>query len=383
MGIVKYIWQQSNWPHLHWDDGAILPLYGEICRKQGELLTHFKGLGMDGGEALRHSQLEVLVDEAVKTSEVEGVVLNPNAVRSSLARRLGLPTAGIPEVRDRYADGVVAVLLDATEKFAEPLTDQRLWGWQAAMFPGGYSGLSPIRIGAYRTELEGHMRVVSGPLDHPKVHYLAPPGERVGTEMQNFLAWWAASQVERPDLLRAGLAHLWFVTIHPFEDGNGRIGRALAEMALAQAEKQPVRCYSLSAEIMRERTAYYDILERTNCGGGDITEWQLWFLAILGKALDHSRQVLENVLAKSQFWQAAVHIALNDRQRKVLTRMLEGFEGGMTTRKYKGLAHTSPATAQRELSDLLKKGLLMQTPGTAGRNVSYQINWGLSRKGKV
>lgn len=378
MSTAKYIWERSNWPHFHWDDGVLLPLYGEICRKQGELLAHVNGLGMVGGEVLRQSQLEVLVDEAVKTSEVEGVVLNPNAVRSSLARRLGLPTAGIPEVRDSYADGVVAVLLDATEKYAEPLTDQRLWGWQAAMFPGGYSGLSAIRIGSYRTETEGQMRVVSGPLDHPKVHYVAPPGERVGAEMRNFLDWWTASQVERPDILRAGLAHFWFVAIHPFEDGNGRIGRALAEMALAQAEKQPVRFYSLSAEIMRERSGYYDILERTNRGDGDITEWQLWFLAIIGKALDHSRQLLENVLAKSRFWQAAMHIALNDRQRKVITRMLEGFEGGMTTRKYKGLAHTSPATAQRELADLLKKGLLVQTTGTAGRSVSYQINWGLS-----
>jgi Fic family protein len=227
------------------------------------------------------------------------------------------------------------------------------------------------------------MRVVSGPLDHPKVHYVAPPGERAAAEMQTFLAWWAASHTERPDILRAGLAHLWFVAIHPFEDGNGRIGRALAEMALAQAEKQPVRFYSLSAEIMRERNGYYDILERTNRGNGDITEWQLWFLAIIGKALAHSRQVLENVLAKSQFWQAAGHIILNDRQRKVVSRMLEGFEGGMTTRKYKGLAHTSPATAQRELADLLKKGLLLQTPGTAGRNVSYQVNWGLGRIEKV
>ena len=374
MTAGKYIWEKPGWPNFHWDDKALLPLYGQVCRQQGELLAQVKNLGLAGSETYRQIHLEIMVDEAVKSSAVEGVAVNPEAVRSSLARRLGLPTAGIPEVLDRYADGVVAVLLDATENYREPLTDQRLWSWQAAMFPGGYSGLNPIRVGAYRSEEDGPMRVVSGPLNRPKAHFVAPPGALVAAEMGKFLKWWAASRIERPDILRAGLAHLWFVIIHPFADGNGRIGRALAEMALAQAENEPARFYSLSAEIMRDRKSYYDILEITNRGDGDITEWQLWFLAVIGKALEQSRQVIDKVMTRVRFWLASGQIAMNDRQRKVVSRMLEGFEGGMTTRKYKGIAHTSPATAQRELADLVSKGLLIQTPGSAGRSVSYLLN---------
>lgn len=370
----KYIWEKPGWPNFRWDDKALLPLYGQVCRRQGELLTQVKNLGLAGGENYRQARLEVMVDEAVQSSAVEGVTLNPEAVRSSLVRRLGLPAAGIPEVHDRYAEGMVSVLLDASENYREPLTDQRLWGWQAAMFPGGYSGLTPIRIGSYRTEADGPMQVVSGPIDHPKVHYVAPPGAQVASEMRRFLGWWAASRPDCPDLLRAGLAHLWFVIIHPFEYGNGRVGRALAEMALAQAENDPTRFYSLSAAIMRDRKGYYAILEKTNRGAGDITEWQLWFLGMVGKALLHSRQVIDQVMTRVRFWLAAGQISLNERQRKVVARMLEGFAGGMTTRKYKGLAHTSPATAQRELANLVSKGILLQTPGSAGRNVSYLLN---------
>jgi Fic family protein len=332
-------------------------------------------LGLDVKEQAR---AEVLIEEVLKTSEIEGERLDAGAVRSSVARRLGLPTAGLPEIRDRHADGVVEILLDATLDFEKELTAERLFGWHAALFPTGYSGLHPIRVGNWRDDRNGPMRVVSGPIGREKIHYEAPPAEGLDREMARFLRWWAKSRHEGDGLLRAAMAHLWLVAIHPFEDGNGRIARTLSEMALAQDENLAPRFYSLSSRIMAERESYYAVLDRTNKGDGDLTEWMNWFLGCMAKALMHSSALLANVMQKARFRQHHAQTELNDRQRKVLNQLLEagpsGFEGGMTNRKYAGMTHVSRATAQRELADLVTKGVLQANPA-GGRSASYDLAW--------
>lgn len=371
--VLTYIWQKSTWPDFHWDGAALLDLLGECRFRQGQLLARLKGLGF---EMQQQARADVLVEEALKTSAIEGEMLQPDMVRSSVARMLGLPTAGLPAVVDRRTDGVVEILLDASRNYTEPPSAQRLFGWHAALFPTGYSGLRRIKVAGWRDDAAGPMRVVSGPLDRERVHYLAPPAERLESEMQRFIHWWAKGSRSLDGVLRAGVAHLWFVAIHPFDDGNGRIARALTEMALAGDEDQPYRCYSLSAQIMQEREAYYRILEHASQGDGEITEWLSWFLSCMTRAIGRSEELLSIVLEKHRFWQHNAGKALSGRQQKVINRLLdagsEGFEGGMTNRKYAGIAHVSRATAQRELADLLGKGLLRLNPG-GGRSTSYSL----------
>ncbi|TYO96737.1 Fic family protein [Geothermobacter ehrlichii] len=371
----QYIWQHPSWPNFRKDSEALIKPLGECRFKQGSLLAQMRELGM---EVRQQARAEVLIEEALKTSEIEGEKLDPKAVRSSVARRLGLPTAGLPEIRDRHADGVVEILLDATRNHDKPLTAERLFGWHAALFPTGYSGLQKIRVAAWRDDLDGPMQVVSGPVGREKVHYEAPPAKRVPREMERFLHWWEESSQKEDGLLRAAVAHLWFVAIHPFDDGNGRIARALTEMALAQDEALAIRYYSLSSQIMADSASYYSVLERTNKGDGEITGWLLWFLDCMSRAILRSNELLTNVLVKARFWQRHVQTELNDRQRKVINRLLEagpdGFVGGMTNRKYAGMTHVSRATAQRELADLVNKGILRQNQ-QRGRNVSYSLVW--------
>ena len=285
-------------------------------------------------------------------------------MRSSVARRLGLPTAGLPSKSDRQADGVVDILLDATLNHKEVLTTQRLFGWHAALFPTGYSGMHKIRVAFWRDDHNGPMQVVSGPVGREKIHYQAPPATRLANAMNNFFRWWEKSLAEVDGLLRAAVGHLRFVAIHPFEDGNGRIARALTEMALAQDENLSTRYYSLSAQIMAERKAYYQILEHTNKGDGEITEWILWFLQCMSKAILNSDNLLANVLLKAHFWQRYAQIILKERQSNVINRLLEagpgGFEGGLTNHKYAGMGHVSKATAQRELADLVQKVVALE-----------------------
>jgi Fic family protein len=368
---IQYVWQLPSWPKFRWDDAALLQPLGHCRFQQGSLLAQMRALGFEDRQQAR---ADVLVEEVLKTFEIEGERLDPRAVRSSVARRLGLQTAGLPLVRNQHADGVVEILLDATQYHENELTAERLFGWHAALFPTGYSGLHKIRVAAWRDDRNGPMRVVSGPIGREKIHYQAIPAERLDDEMDRFMRWWRESQQEVDGLLRAGAAHLWFVALHPFDDGNGRIARSLTEMALAQDETMATRYYSISSRIMAERESYYAILDRTNKGDGDITEWMIWFLDCVTKAILQANSLLGNVMQKSRFWQCHAQTVLNDRQRKVVNRLLEaghgGFEGGLTNRKYAGIAHVSRATAQRELADLVRKGFIGANPG-GGRSASY------------
>jgi Fic family protein len=320
------------------------------------------------------AQVEIFTEETLKTALIEGENLNKQAVRSSVARKLGLPSAGLPV--NRQIDGLVSILLDATKNHNEPLTQKRIFGWHAALFPTGYSGMHRIRVGKWRGETP--MQVVSGPVGRETVHFEAPPASLIPSETRRFLEWWDRSRNSMEGILRAAAAHFWFVTIHPFEDGNGRIARALTDMALSQDDMQSIRYYSLSSQIMTERDSYYHVLERCQKGKGDITEWLAWFLECFCRAILHSEEILSNVLAKSAFWKIHAQDPLSDRQRKIINRMLDsgkgGFEGGLTTRKYVALAKVSRATAFREMELLVKLGVLKENRGK-GRSTSYDLNW--------
>jgi Fic family protein len=371
----KYIWQQASWPDFQWDSATLIEPLGNCRFQQGALLTQMKELGLD---LRQQARAEILTQEVIKTSEIEGERLDPDAVRSSVARRLGLPTAGFPSTEDRQAEGVVDILLDATINYRQNLTEERLFGWHASLFPTGYSGLHKIRVASWRDDRNGPMRVVSGPIGREKIHYEAPPAERLSGEMHRFIHWWKISHTEIDGLLRAAVGHLKFVAIHPFEDGNGRIARTLTEMALAQDENLLTRYYSLSAQIMTEREAYYQILDHTNTGDGDITSWIKWFLGCMTRAILDSGKLLSNVMLKARFWKRYAQAGLKERQSKIINRLLEvgpgGFEGGLTNRKYAAMGHVSKATAQRELADLIQKDILRLNP-SRGRSTSYDLCW--------
>ena len=371
---MTYLWQLKQWPALRWDSEALLPLVSRARLAQGKLLTKIGSLGF---RLSREAQADILTEEAVTTSAIEGERLNRDSVRSSVARHLGLPAAGLAPA-NRSVDGLVEVLLDATQRYETPLSAARLKRWHAALFPTGYSGLRKIRTGAWR-RAEQPMQVVSGAVGRERVHYEAPPGQRVEHEMKRFLAWWKASATREDGLLRSGLVHLYVVTIHPFEDGNGRLARALTEMALAQDERQPTRYYSLSSQFMEERSAYYQVLEASQKGDGNVTPWLEWYVGCYTRSVERAERLIGDVLAKATFWQRHSQVSLNARQRKVLNRLLDvgkgGFQGGLTTRKYVAMAKVSRATAFREISELLKKGLLSQNPAR-GRSVSYEVKWG-------
>jgi Fic family protein len=370
---MTYIWQLNQWPKLTWSSESLLPLVSRARLAQGKLLTKVASLGF---KLSREAQAEILTEEALTTSAIEGERLNRDSVRSSVARHLGLPAAGLAPA-SRSVDGLVDVLLDATQRYEAPLTAARLKRWQAALFPTGSSGLRKIHTGQWRSP-EQSMQVVSGAVGRERVHYEAPPGQRVEREMQRFVSWWRTSATREDGLLRSGLAHLYFVTIHPFEDGNGRIARALTEMALAQDEHQPARYYSLSSQIMEERNAYYRVLGVCQKGDGDVTPWLQWCLGCYTRAVERAERLIADVLAQATFWQRHSQVNLNARQRNVLNRLLDagkgGFQGGLTTRKYVAMAKVSRATAFREISELLEKGLLTQNPAR-GRSVSYEVKW--------
>ena len=370
--MTHYLWQEENWPLFTWRSEAILDPLSRCNFKRGQLLGRIAALGMGLGAEAR---AEVLTVEVLQTSAIEGETLNPEAVRSSVARRLGVPDAALAKP-DRYTEGLVDLLLDATTGHDRPLTLERLHGWQAALFPTGFSGLRRVAAGTFRGD--SATQVISGPIGRERIHYEAPPGSRVENEVLRFLSWWHESRGRIDGLLRAAIAGLWFVTIHPYEDGNGRLTRAITDMALAQDEQLGVRCYALSAQIMRERDAYYTILEKSQQGGLDITEWLLWFLGCFERAIAGSDAVIGTVLDKARFWEVHGGASLTARQRKVVNRLLDagrgGFAGGLTTRKYSGMTKASRATSYREISDLLDKKILIQNPGQ-GRSVSYDLAW--------
>ncbi|MCU0289522.1 MAG: Fic family protein [Acidobacteria bacterium] len=367
---MHYIWQYDNWPNFTWQYERLLEALGKTRFTQGKLLCKIQGLGFS---LSLETQAAVLTEEAIKTASIEGQELNRDSVRSSVARHLGLSTVGLP-IPDRHADGLVEMLLDAAVNYNKPLTAERLQGWQAALFPTGYSGLHRIRTGEWRGPQP--MQVISGPIGKEKIHFEAPPADRIEKEMEKFFAWWTESMGKIEGLLRAGIAHFYFITIHPFEDGNGRIARALTDMALAQDEKSTIRFYSLANRIMTEREKYYDILEQTQKGNGDITAWLLWFLGCLERAIEYSETLVNTVLIKANSWQKYADVEFSRNQRKVINRLLDagpsGFEGGLTTRKYVSMTKVSRATAYREISDLVTRGILAPNEGK-GRNISYRL----------
>jgi Fic family protein len=318
-----------------------------------------------------NATLKVLTEETIKSSAIEGVVLDPDHVRSSLAHKLGLNVGGLKEHKDRNADGVVEMMLDATQKYAEPLTKDRLFDWHVNLFPGVRTTADKFRVGAWRDDRESRMQVVSGPIGHHKVHYVAPTADRVENEMENFLRWLDSRQGD--PLLKGAVAHLWFVTIHPFEDGNGRIGRAIAEMCLARSDGSAQRFYSMSSQILEERKEYYEVLEKTQSGSLDITEWLIWFLGCLDRAIEQSNRITDSALEKEMFWQnlKRKNISLNNRQKKVLNKMFDGFEGKLTRDKWMKITKASSATATRDIEELFTIGILEQEG--AGRSTSYKL----------
>jgi Fic family protein len=370
-GDYTYIWQARDWPTWRYDLAALAQSLADVSRAQGLLMGRLADVGM----ALRdQANLSTLTEDVIKTSEIEGEQLNVESVRSSIARRLGVDIGALAPV-DRHVEGVVEMVLDATANCNAAVTRDRLFGWHAALFPTGYSGLVRINVGGWRDDATGPMQVVSGPLGRQRVHFEAPPADRLQSETDRFISW-ANSASNEPPLIKAGLAHLWFVTLHPFDDGNGRIARAVGDLFLARADGSPQRFYSLSAQIQRERKAYYDILERTQKQSLDVTEWLAWFLETLHRAVDHAQHTPQAVLAKTRFWQrwAAPGCApLNERQVKLVNRLLDGFEGKLTSSKWAAIAKCSPDTALRDITDLVNRGVLRKSDA-GGRSTSYELN---------
>ncbi|WP_027796398.1 Fic family protein [Paraburkholderia acidipaludis] len=367
-GDYTYIWQANDWPSWRFDLAKLAAPMAEVSRAQGVLTGRLADVGM----ALRdQASLAALTEDVVKTSEIEGERLDVQSVRSSIARRLGVDVGALAPV-DRHVEGVVEMVLDATAHSESPVTRERLFGWHAALFPTGYAGLSRINVGAWRDDASGPMQVVSGPIGRQRVHFEAPPANRLEAETGRFLDW-INGPVKEPLLIRAGLGHLWFVTLHPFDDGNGRIARAIGDLLLARADGSLQRFYSLSAQIQRERAGYYDILERTQKRGLDVTEWLLWFFDALHRAVDQAQFTLDAVLTKARFWREWATSPFNERQVKLLNKLLDGFDGKLTSGKWAAIAKCSSDTALRDINDLLTRGVLRKTKG-GGRSTSYELS---------
>jgi len=365
--MTGYIHELESWPRFKWSSQDLSEQLASVRHRQGRLLGRMEALGF---ELRAEAVLQTLTEDVLKSSEIEGEILDKEQVRSSIARRLGMDIGALAPV-DREVEGVVEMMLDATQNYQAPLTDERLFAWHAALFPTGRSGMTKIIVGAWRDEASGPMQVVSGPIGREKVHYEAPAAARLDGEMAGFIEWFNGAAPLDP-VLKAALAHLWFVTIHPFEDGNGRIARAIADMILARSEGSPQRFYSMSAQIRLERKDYYAILERTQKGDLDITGWLQWFLGCLDRAFDGAEEILANVLRKTRFWEAMAGRPLNERQRKVINRLLDGFEGKLTSSKWATLTKTSPDTALRDINDLVARGVLAKDEG-GGRSTSYSL----------
>lgn len=364
--MATYIHERPDWPNLTWRNDALEKQLGAVRHRQGRLIGRMEALGLSLRE---EAHLRTLTEEVTKSSEIEGEHLDQKQVRSSIARKLGMDIVGLTP-SDRNVDGVVEMLVDATSGFEKSLTKKRLFAWHSALFPTGRSGLEKIIVGNWRDDKTGPMQVVSGARSQ-HVHFEAPAAELLDEEMAAFLKWFDA----KPDtdaVIKAGIAHLWFVTIHPFQDGNGRIARAIADMGLARSEDSGKRFYSMSSQIRADSKAYYEILEATQRGDCDVTEWLSWFLDCLSRAFDRAEGLLSNVLDKAAFWEKFGDIKINDRQRIVLNRLLDGFEGKLTSSKYAILAKTSPDTALRDIDALIKEGMLFKEPG-GGRSTSYAI----------
>lgn len=368
--MAFYIYQHRQWPGFTWHHADIEPLLGPVRHQQGRLLGRMEALGF----SLRsEAVLQAMTLEALKSNEIEGEMLNADQVRSSIARRLGMEIVGlIPS--DRHVEGVVEMMLDATQHYDQPLTEDRLFGWHSALFPAGRSGMQSIVAGAWRDNRSGPMQVVSGPMGRERVHFEAPAAEVLPDEMKRFLDWFNAGTSIDP-VVKAAIAHLWFVTVHPFDDGNGRMARTIADMQLARADGTAQRFYSMSAQIRRERNAYYEALENTQKGTLDITAWLGWFLGCLSRALAATEQSLTGVLRKARFWEAHAAKPLNERQRRLLNKLLDGFEGKLTSSKWAKTAKCSQDTAARDITHLTDLGILHKD-AAGGRSTSYSLAMG-------
>ena len=364
-----YLYQHRNWPDFTWDNETLLSYVSKVRDLQGRLIGRMEGLGF---ELRNEAVLETLTEDIVKTSEIEGELLNPDEVRSSVAKRLGLEISGLPE-SSRDIDGLVEMMLDATQKFEVPLTKDRLCGWHAALFPTGRSGMYRITVGDWRKDDQGPMQVVSGPMGREKIHYVAPEAERLETEMNRYFSWYNSETRIEP-VIKSALAHLWFVCIHPFDDGNGRIARAIADMQLARADRTSQRFYSMSAQIMKSKKEYYDILESTQKGSLDISQWLVWYFNRLTDALDATDNSLSKVLVKARFWEKHSATQLNERQIKMINALLGDFVGKLHSSKWAKMTKVHRDTARRDIQDLIVKGILSDS-GEGGRSTNYNLNF--------
>jgi Fic family protein len=364
---MTYIHERGGWPRFKWDQQRLAQQLADVRNRQGRLTGRMEALGF---KLRAEANLESLTEEVIKSSEIEGEVLDRYQVRSSIARRLGIDI-GARTRADRHVEGVVEMMLDATGKYDAPLTPERLFGWHAALFPTGRSGMRKITVGAWRDDESGRMQVISGPIGHERVHYEAPKAAALSKEMTAFIDWFNNKNDIDP-VLKAAVAHLWFVTIHPFDDGNGRIARAIADMALARSDKTAQRFYSMSAQIQQERNAYYGILESTQKADLDITPWLQWFLGCLDRAFEGAETILGAVLKKASFWKRHEGRWFNDRQRAMIERLLNGFEGNLTSSKWARLAKCSQDSALRDINDLVSRGILTKD-AAGGRSTSYSL----------
>ena len=362
-----YIHELKDWPRFHWSTERLAEPLASVRHQQGRLIGHMEALGFN---LQQEAVLQTLTADVLKSSEIEGEKLDAEQVRSSIARRLGIDIGALKPA-DRNVEGVVEMMLDATRQYNQPLTAERLFAWHASLFPTGRSGMSKIRAGAWRDDSTEPMQVVSGPMGKEYVHFEAPKADRLAGEMDSFLHWFEGNDPIDP-VLKAGLAHLWFVTIHPFDDGNGRIARVIADVVLARSENSPQRFYSMSAQIRQERKAYYDILEATQKRSMEVTPWMEWFLGCLGRAIDGAQVTLSAVLGKARFWERIKSVQINDRQRLMINRLLDGFEGKLTTSKYARIAKCSQDSAHRDILAMVDHGVLVRNP-ERGRSTSYSL----------
>ncbi len=362
-----YIWQYPEWPSFTWNDSRLIALLSEVRNLEGMIQGMMDGLGFN---VQSMTALNVMTEDVLRSNEIEGVILNSDKVRSSIARHLGIDTAGLPQP-DHYTEGVVQIMMDAVTNCNKPLTPERLFNWHAALFPTGRSGMYPITVGAYRTGGEP-MQIVSGAMGKEKVHYEAPPSDVVPDMMTDFLTWINSDNTVIDPVLKAAVAHLWFVAIHPFDDGNGRLTRTITDMQLAKADGFPLRFYSMSAEILREKKAYYEILEHTTSNSTDITEWLEWFLNTMKSSILRAKETVKRVVCKSSFWQRHREIPMNERQVRVVNMLWDGFTGKLTSSKWAKITKTSQATALRDITDLIEKGILTAA-ADGGRSSNYLL----------
>lgn len=363
---MNYLWQNKCFPNFEWNTDLLMTPLGELHTLQGQLLGRMTALGFEG----LAQQVEAITSEIVGSSRIEGVALNADSVRSSVARHLGIENAGTVRT-DHYTEGVVNVMMQATKEYRSPLTSERMFGWHAAFFPTGYSDGYKITVADWRTG-EEPMQVVSGAMGREKIHFVAPPSDMVPAMMEQFIQWCNSDDNTDP-ILRAAIAHLWLVTIHPFDDGNGRMARIITEMMLARADKTGKRFYSLSAQIEQKRKTYYDVLENTQKGSMDITPWLLWFVDTLRNAIGTALHTTDRVLRKAEFWTLHRDTEINERQRKIINRLWDGFDGKLSTGKYAKINHCSQDTALRDIQDLIAKKILRKTD-EGGRSTNYEMN---------